>query len=116
MILWFVYLLINENGRTYIGATTNYERRLRQHNKELVGGARSTSNHGPWKMVRILAGFRTKSEAYRWEKLLKVRARTEWFRYAAFELVSKGICPTARNRRQYEVPKGIRLLPQEEGE
>ena len=39
----FVYLLQSSDGATYVGATVNLERRLRQHNKELVGGARATS-------------------------------------------------------------------------
>ena len=40
---YFVYLLKSTNGSTYIGATVNLDRRLRQHNGELVGGAISTS-------------------------------------------------------------------------
>ena len=39
----YVYCLISTDGSTYIGATVDLEHRLRQHNKELVGGARITS-------------------------------------------------------------------------
>lgn len=39
----FVYLLVSTNGSTYIGSTINLERRLRQHNKEISGGAKLTS-------------------------------------------------------------------------
>lgn len=39
----YVYCLVSTDGSTYIGATVNLERRLRQHNKELVGGAQITS-------------------------------------------------------------------------
>lgn len=39
---WYVYCLQSTAGNTYIGATTDPERRLRQHNCELVGGARAT--------------------------------------------------------------------------
>lgn len=39
----FVYLLVSTKNATYVGATVNLERRLRQHNKELVGGAHATS-------------------------------------------------------------------------
>ena len=38
----YVYLLTATNGNTYIGSTINLERRLRQHNKEIKGGARAT--------------------------------------------------------------------------
>ncbi len=39
----FVYLLVCDDGSTYIGATVNLDRRLRQHNKEIKGGAHATS-------------------------------------------------------------------------
>ena len=115
MILWFVYLLVNEKGRTYIGATTNYERRLRQHNREIKGGARSTKGGGPWLMLCHLAGFRTKSEAYRWEKLLKMRARGHRDRLDAFHLVGAGRCPSYKKRPQYPVPPSIRIYMMQEG-
>ena len=31
----FVYLLVSTSGSTYVGATVDLERRLRQHNKEI---------------------------------------------------------------------------------
>ena len=39
----YVYLLVSTNGNTYVGATVDLERRLRQHNKEIKGGAHATS-------------------------------------------------------------------------
>jgi structure-specific endonuclease subunit SLX1 len=39
----FVYLLISTSGATYVGATVDLDRRLRQHNKEIKGGAHATS-------------------------------------------------------------------------
>ena len=38
----YVYLLISTNGNSYVGATVDLERRLRQHNKEIKGGAHAT--------------------------------------------------------------------------
>jgi len=38
----FVYLLVSSDNATYVGATVDIERRLRQHNKEIKGGAHAT--------------------------------------------------------------------------
>jgi len=38
----YVYLLVSTKGNTYVGATVDLERRLRQHNKEIKGGAHAT--------------------------------------------------------------------------
>ena len=40
---FFVYLLECTDGATYVGATVDLDHRLRQHNKELKGGAHATS-------------------------------------------------------------------------
>jgi len=40
---FFVYLLESSDNATYIGATVDLERRIRQHNKEIKGGAHATS-------------------------------------------------------------------------
>ena len=41
--MYFVYILSEIGGnRTYIGYTVNLQRRLRQHNGEIVGGAKAT--------------------------------------------------------------------------
>ena len=39
----FVYLLEATNKSTYVGATVDLDKRLRQHNKEIKGGAVATS-------------------------------------------------------------------------
>jgi len=41
---YFVYLLLSTDNCTYVGATTDLERRLRQHNKEIKGGAFATGS------------------------------------------------------------------------
>jgi structure-specific endonuclease subunit SLX1 len=38
----YVYLLVATNGATYVGATVDVDRRLRQHNREIKGGACAT--------------------------------------------------------------------------
>jgi structure-specific endonuclease subunit SLX1 len=39
---FFVYLLLSSDNSTYVGATVDLNRRLRQHNKEIKGGAYAT--------------------------------------------------------------------------
>jgi predicted GIY-YIG superfamily endonuclease len=52
----YCYILYNEcNNTTYNGYTNNLTRRLRQHNRELVGGAKATrKNAGTWKYLAII--------------------------------------------------------------
>jgi structure-specific endonuclease subunit SLX1 len=57
----YVYLLVCSDGSTYVGATVNLERRLRQHNKEIKGGAvatgRKVSQGKTWRRDRYVEGF-----------------------------------------------------------
>jgi predicted GIY-YIG superfamily endonuclease len=50
------YILYNtENNVTYNGYTVNFERRLRQHNGEISGGAKGTKKHaGKWKFLIVV--------------------------------------------------------------
>jgi len=54
-------------NKTYIGITNNLKKRLRQHNGELKGGAKSTRCGIKWEYHTIITGFRTKSEALSFE-------------------------------------------------
>ncbi len=69
-----VYLLINtNNNRTYIGITNNLTRRLRQHNCELVGGARYTTmnkQNGIWICYGTINNL-TKNLALSYERKIK---------------------------------------------
>ena len=73
----YVYLLQCETGATYVGATVDLDRRLRQHNKELCGGAHATSmkvEQGQmWKRVCYVSGFPSWQAAlqfeWRWKQL-----------------------------------------------
>ena len=74
---YYVYLLKSTKGTTYVGATVNLERRLRQHNKELVGGAKATTakvkKGESWKRVCYVYNFPTWQAAlqfeWRWKRL-----------------------------------------------
>ena len=63
--------------KTYIGATVDLDRRLRQHNKEISGGAHATGaqvdNGSHWRRVCHVANFPTWQAAlqfeWRWKNL-----------------------------------------------
>jgi putative endonuclease len=44
---WHVYILECADGSLYTGVATDLQRRLQQHNGELVGGARYTRGRRP---------------------------------------------------------------------
>jgi len=48
---------------TYIGFTNDPLKRLRQHNGEIVSGARRTHKKRPWEMLAVLSGFPTQVSA-----------------------------------------------------
>jgi len=64
----FVYVIRSEStGRTYIGLTSDFERRLAAHN---AGGNVSTARFRPWSPV-TLTEFQTEEGAARFERYLK---------------------------------------------
>ena len=71
-IEWFVYVLASSKlTRTYVGCTVDINRRLRQHNGELKGGARRTRAGRPWRVVKIYGPFGGRGEAQRIERAVK---------------------------------------------
>ena len=67
----YVYFIESTNGSTYIGATVNIDKRIRQHNKEIKGGAIATSikvNQGEaWSYVCYVENFPNWNEALKFE-------------------------------------------------
>lgn len=59
-------LASTDGARTYVGATVNPARRLRQHNGELAGGARATKGR-QWTRVYLIGGFAEERAALRFE-------------------------------------------------
>lgn len=67
----YVYFIKSTYGSTYIGATVDLNRRLRQHNKVIVGGAHATSmkvaNGEVWSYYCYVENFPTYNEALKFE-------------------------------------------------
>lgn len=72
---WFVYILGNARGATYVGVTRDAspERRLAEHNTG-CRGARSTRNKGPWQLLYVELAI-DRAAALRREWFLKHRCR-----------------------------------------
>lgn len=74
---FFVYLLLSSDNSTYVGATVDLDRRLRQHNKEIKGGAHATGakviKGETWIRVAHVEGFPDWQAAlqfeWRWKQL-----------------------------------------------
>ena len=89
---WLVYVLRSADGaRTYVGITTDVDRRLAQHNGDLPGGARSTRHGRPWRVEALSPPLPDRSTALRLEhrvKRARGAARIRLVRDAAVDPVS----------------------------
>jgi structure-specific endonuclease subunit SLX1 len=74
----FVYLLVTHTlSNTYVGATVDLDRRLRQHNREIKGGAHATSirvqKGEVWRRHCYVSGFPNWQAAlqfeWRWKQI-----------------------------------------------
>jgi len=76
---YYVYLLVSTNGATYVGSTIDLERRLRQHNGVIKGGAKRTTilvdSGEKWERKCYISGFPTWNSAlqfeWRWKQLTR---------------------------------------------
>lgn len=80
--LWHLYVLVSRDGdRTYVGISHDPERRLREHNGELPGGAKSTRAGRPWSLGASYGPYPDRGTAQSAEhalKKLRGRARLAW--------------------------------------
>jgi predicted GIY-YIG superfamily endonuclease len=78
--MWYCYLLLSTRKQTYIGATVDPPRRLRQHNKEIVGGAKYTTsrvnNDNKWSLYCYVSGFPDERSALQFEWMWKYMSRS----------------------------------------
>lgn len=90
---YYVYLLESTDGATYIGATVNLDHRLRQHNKEIKGGALATGR-------KVMKG-------QKWDRICHVKGFPSWRAALQFEWawkyysrkLSKRLLPLERRKQ-----------------
>ena len=73
---WLIYLLECGNDSFYCGITNNLERRLKQHNGEIKGGAKYTRSHLPCKLV-YKEKAASRSEASQREAIIKKMSKDD---------------------------------------
>jgi len=114
---YYVYWITSHN-KCYIGATTNPNRRLRQHNGEIKGGPLRTLNNGPWSFYCVIVGFRTWNEAIKFEWAFKYytkRLRSSNTRESALNKLLNKEYWTCNSPPSSEVPLTVSYNPIEYG-
>lgn len=79
---WHVYMLRCADGSLYTGVATDLDRRVKQHNGELVGGARYTRGRRPVELVWS-ESCTDRAEAQQREAALKALSREDKLRLLA---------------------------------
>lgn len=83
LMSYYCYILYTDDlSKTYVGATTDPDRRLRQHNKEISGGARATgisvSKGLTWQRACYITGIPEWRSALQIEWRCKQLGRTQY--------------------------------------
>ena len=73
---WLIYILECRDGSLYCGITNNLEKRLKQHEGEIKGGAKYTRSHWPCKLV-YKEKSASRSEALQREIVIKKLSKGE---------------------------------------
>lgn len=73
---WVVYLLRCADNSLYCGITNNLDKRLRQHNGEIVGGAKYTKTRQPCSVVYVEEAI-NRSQASQREYQLKKMSKKQ---------------------------------------
>ncbi len=70
---YLVYVLSSQTNThlTYCGSTNNFDRRIKQHNGLLSGGAKYTHKARPWDYLFLVKGFQSKNQALSFEWQMK---------------------------------------------
>jgi structure-specific endonuclease subunit SLX1 len=100
---WAVYLLVADDGATYVGATVDLEHRLRQHNGQIGGGAKAThvrvARGQTWRRHCYVSGFPDNHAAlqfeWRWKSLSRVVQR---------QMATQGLEPLERRLEALQRP------------
>ena len=74
--MFYVYVLINKDGKVYISQTSDINRRIEEHN---FTGNGYTSKYRPWKLV-CKKEFLKRKDAMKEERRLKSGVGRDWIK------------------------------------
>jgi putative endonuclease len=74
--IFYTYIVKCADGTFYTGSTEDLELRLKEHNGELIGGAKYTLEHRPV-ALKHFEEFKTREEAEKREKEIKKMPHAE---------------------------------------
>ena len=124
---FFVYLLLSSPNRnaTYVGATVDLDRRLRQHNKEITGGAHATgmkvAKGETWIRVAHIEGFPDWQSAlqfeWRWKQLTRkitISVHPLYRRMMALKELLELERPTSKAKAYSEWPEQPKVVLEDE--
>jgi structure-specific endonuclease subunit SLX1 len=105
---YYVYILESSDRKaTYVGATVDLNHRLRQHNKELAGGAHATSvkvaQGCTWNRICFIQGFPDWPAALQFEWRLKQLSR---------KLIKNDTSKSDNNKNSKPIERRIKALHQ----
>ena len=88
--MWYVYVLLCSDNSFYCGITKNIDKRLKQHNGLLKGGAKYTRSRSPCKYIHTEV-CESRSDASKKEYKFKKLTRNKKKEYMNYLLCSGGI-------------------------
>ena len=80
---WYMYVVLCFDNSFYCGITTNLEKRLKQHNGAIKGGAKYTRSRRPCKYIYKEAA-QNRSDALKKEAAFKKLSRKQKEKYINF--------------------------------
>lgn len=80
---WYMYVILCFDKSFYCGITTNLEKRLKQHNGEIKGGAKYTRSRRPCKYIYVESAC-NRSDASKKEAAFKKLSRKKKEVYIKF--------------------------------
>ena len=81
MYICYIIQSINYPENIYVGTTNDFKRRIRQHNRELQGGAKHTKKYLPWKIYKTAIGFEDRNQAMQFEYAIQRPEKSRYFKY-----------------------------------